>query len=162
MFALGNPGGSPDNLDNSLFGFVTVEFTDNSLTTSGDDSADLFVFEVGSSGGGVIESFQVEISKDASTWIDLGIVSGDAVVGLDIDGVAGVIAGDVFSFVRVTDAPGGATSGSPFGGPDIDAIGAISSAPPIADPPISVVPLPAAGWALLSALAVLMGFRRRA
>ncbi|WP_298922569.1 VPLPA-CTERM sorting domain-containing protein [uncultured Roseobacter sp.] len=162
LFALGDPGGSPDNLDDSLFGFVTVQFTDNSLTTSGDDSADLFVFEVGSSGGGVIESFQVEISKDENIWIDLGIVSGDAVVGLDIDGVAGVNVGDMFSFVRVTDAPGGATSGSPFGGPDIDAIGAISSAPPIVDPPTSVVPLPAAGWALLSALAVLTGLRRRA
>lgn len=161
-FALGNPGGSPDNLDNSLFGFVTVEFTDNSLTTSGDNAADLFVFEIGSSGGGVIESFQVEISKDASTWIDLGIVSGDAVVGLDIDTISGVNTGDRFSFVRVTDAPGGATSGNPFGGPDIDAIGAISSAPPVVDPPTGVVPLPAAGWALLSALAILMGFKRRA
>ena len=161
-FALGNPGGTPDNLDDALFGFVTIEFTDNSLTTSGDNSADLFVFEIGSSAGGVIESFQVEISMDASNWIDLGIVSGNAVVGLDIDGVAGVNAGDQFSFVRVTDAPGGATSGSPFGGPDIDAIGAISSAPPVVQPSVGVVPLPAAGWALLSGLALLFGLRRRA
>ncbi|WP_306115531.1 MULTISPECIES: VPLPA-CTERM sorting domain-containing protein [unclassified Roseovarius] len=161
LFALGNPGGTPNNLSDALFGFVTVQFTDNSLTTSNDSAADLFVFEIGSSGGGVIESFQVEISKDASTWIDLGIVSGDAVVGLDIDGVAGVNAGDMFSFVRVTDAPGGATSGNPFGGPDIDAIGAISSAPPVVDPPTGVVPLPAAGWALVTGLAMLFGFRRR-
>ena len=162
LFSLGNPGGSPDNLNNALFGYVTVKFTDNALTTSGDNLADLFVFEIGSSGGGVIESFQVEISKDANSWIDLGIVSGDAVVGLDIDGVAGVNLGDKFSFVRVTDAPGGANSGNPFGGPDIDAIGAISSAPPPVDPPTGVVPLPAAGWALLSGLAMLAGFRRRA
>ncbi len=162
LFSLGNPGGSPDNLNNSLFGFVTVQFTDNALTTSGDSMADLFVFEIGSSGGGVIESFQVEISKDANTWIDLGVVSGDAVVGLDIDGIMGVNLGDKFSFVRVTDAPGGAGSGSPFGGPDIDAIGAISSAPPPIDPPTGVVPLPAAGWALLSGLVILSGFRRRA
>ena len=139
-----------------------MEFTDNSLTTSGDSAADLFIFEIGASQGGIVENFQVEISQDASSWIDLGVVAGNSFVGLDIDSVTGVSAGDMFSFVRVTDALGGPSSGSPFGGADIDAIGAISSAGPVVtNPPPNVVPLPAAGWALLSGLVLLAGFRRR-
>lgn len=138
-FALGNPGVSPDNIDDSLFGYVTVQFTDNSLTTSGDSAPDLFIFEVGP----VVERFKVEISKNAVDWIDIGTVTGQP-TSIDIDAVTGVSAGDQFSFVRVTDAPGGRGTGSPFGGPDIDAIGAISSAP--------AVPLPAALPLLLAAL----------
>jgi len=156
-FALGNPGGSPNNLDDNLFGFVTIKFTDNSLTTSGDNSDDLFIFEIGSATpGAVTELFQVEISKDNSNWIDLGIFSGSSVAGIDIDEDPEVNTGDKFSYVRVTDAPGGASSGDPFGGPDIDAIGAISSAPPV-----PAVPLPAAGWALLAGLGALFGLKRR-
>lgn len=157
-FALGSPGRSPDNLDNALFGFVTVEFTDNALTTSGDATPDLFIFEVGSANGGVVEDFRVEISTDNAIWIDLGVVSGNNFVGLDIDGVTGINSGDVFTFVRVTDALGGANSGSPFSGPDIDAIGAISSTDrPVS--PVSVVPLPAPALLLLTGMAGLFGTR---
>lgn len=150
-FSLGRPGQTPDNLDDALFGSVTVRFTDNSLTTSGDASPDLFIFEI----GGAVERFQVEISTDNSTWIDVGTLSGQP-TSIDIDAVTGVVQGARYSFVRVTDAPGGPISNGPrFAGPDIDAIGAISSAAP-------VVPLPAAGWLLIAGIGALVGLRRRA
>ncbi len=153
-FSLGSPGRSPDNLDDTLFGFVTVQFTDNALTTSGDAAVDLYIFEVGSAFGGVVEDFRVEISTDNSLWIDLGVVRGNNFVGLDIDSVTGVNSGDLFSFVRVTDALGGTNSGSPFSGPDIDAIGAISSSAP------APVPLPASALLLLASIGGLIGAKR--
>jgi len=151
IFSLGRPGATPDLLADGLLGFVTVQFIDNSLTTSGDDAPDLFVYE----DGPAIEVYDVEISTNNIDWIFVRRVSGQP-SAIDIDAVAGVSAGDLFSYVRVTDAPGGPASSAPFAGPDIDAIGAISSAPPI--PP---VPLPAAGWAMLMGLGALMGMRRR-
>jgi hypothetical protein len=152
-FSLGLPGTSPDNLPNDQFGFVTVQFTDNSLTTSGNSDADLFIFEI----GGAIEQYSVEISKDNIFWILVATITGQPST-IDIDGVAGVNAGDKFSYVRVSDVAGGATSGFPFAGPDIDAIGAISSSTPV-DP--SPVPLPAGGLLLLTAIAGLSVARRR-
>lgn len=148
-FSLGLPGATPDALPDDQFGFVTVQFTDNSLTTSGNADPDLFVFEIGNA----VERFTVEISQNNVDWILIGEVSGQP-TQLDIDGVSGVTQGTQYSFVRVTDAPDGPSSGDPFGGPDIDAIGAISSAPP-------VIPLPAAGWALLAGLGALAAAGRR-
>lgn len=58
-FSLGLPGQNPDNLPNDQFGSVTIQFTDNSLTTSGDSAADLFIFEIGNA----VERYAVEISK---------------------------------------------------------------------------------------------------
>ena len=150
-FSLGNPSSSTTPSSSDPLGFVTVQFTDNSLTTSGDAAADLFVFEI----GGAIESYKVEISKDNVTWIEVATVTGQP-SQLDIDGVAGVQDGDKFSFVRVSDVFGGVGSGSPFGGPDIDAIGAISSADAV-----NVVPLPAGGLLLMAGIASLAGLRRR-
>lgn len=148
-FALGRPGQSPDNLDNGLFGSVTVQFTDNALTTSGDAAADLYIFEFGAA----IERFSVEISTTGTTWIDIGTVTGQP-SQIDIDGQPGVTEGTLYSFVRVSDAPDGASSSGPiFAGPDIDAIGAISSAPP------PVVPLPAAGWLALMGIGALGALR---
>jgi hypothetical protein len=130
-------------------GSLTLRFTDNSLTTSGDSAPDLHVFEVGSA----VESFNVAISRDGISFVNLGNVSGQP-TSLNIDGVAGVIAGGLYSWVRLTDvAPN--QSGFPFGEADIDAVGAISST--------AVTPEPATltlvGFALLSLPAIR---RRRA
>jgi hypothetical protein len=128
--ALGVPDYGPGNTAVSLGvgGELVLQFTDNSLTTSGDSAADLWIFEI----GGVTEKFNVGISTDNSNWIDLGDVLGQP-TGIDIDANAGVVAGAFYSFVRLRDvAPN--QSGSPFGEADIDAVGAISSAPPVSVP----------------------------
>ena len=110
-------------------GTLIVKFTNNSLTTSGDATPDLHVFEVGA----VTEFFNLSISTNGINWIDLGNVLGQP-TSVNIDGVAGVVAGTQYSFVRLMDvAPN--QSGSPFGEADIDAIGAISSAPPVTPVP---------------------------
>lgn len=121
---LGAPDGNHLSLGDD--GSLVVRFTDNSLTTSGDSADDLFIFEVGSR----VEIFNVAISQDGSTWIDLGDLDGQP-TGIDIDAVAGVLPFAQYSFVRLTDV-GISQTGFPFGEADIDAIGAISSAPPVA------------------------------
>src|SRR5690606_17300492 len=78
-------------------GWVTVQFTDNALTGSGDDAPDLFIHET----GGQVEEFQVFISQDGATWIDIGQVAGQP-TSIDIDQF-GYDEGDFFSFVRVED-----------------------------------------------------------
>ena len=75
-------------------GVLTLQFTDNSLTTSGDSTSDLYIFEI----GGVLEDYNVAISTDLLTWIDLGDVKGPA--GIDIDSIAGVVAGGFYPYVR--------------------------------------------------------------
>ena len=121
---LGAPDGNHLSLGDD--GTLVVRFTDNSLTTSGDAAPDLHIFEVGA----VVEVFNVSISQDGISWIDLGDLSGQP-TSIDIDGVAGVIAFAQYSYVRLIDIDPSET-GSPFGEADIDAIGAISSAPPVA------------------------------
>lgn len=133
-------------------GSLTLQFTDNSLTTSGNTDADLWIFEI----GGAIESFNVKISTDNVTYIDLGNISGQP-SGIDIDAFtgAGVIIGGLYSYVMLTDvAPN--QSGSPFGEADIDAVGAISSAPPV-----NPVPVPAAVWLFGTALMGFFGMSRK-
>ena len=104
-------------------GELVLQFTDNSLTTSGDNSLDLYIFEIGD----VVELFNVAISTDGVSWIDLGDVDGQP-TGIDIDPIAGVTAGALYSFVRLRDVLPAQTD-FPFGEADIDAVGAISSAP---------------------------------
>lgn len=110
-------------------GELIVKFTDNSLTTSGNSNKDIHIFEV----GGVTEFFNLAISTDGINWIDLGNVLGQP-TSVDIDGVAGVIAGTKYSYVRLRDV-GPDQTGFPFGEADIDAIGAISSAAPVDEVP---------------------------
>jgi len=130
--ALGIPTGSPDT------GFVTLgqggrivlKFTDNSLTGSGTSALDLWVFEVGPD----VEDTFVDISKDGNTWFSVGKVFG-ATAGIDID-YYGFGTADFFSYVRLTDDPREGQTGSGGSvGADIDAVGAISSAPPVNDVP---------------------------
>jgi hypothetical protein len=128
--ALGVPdyNGSTGAVSLGIGGVLVVRFTDNSLTTSGDATPDLHVFEI----GGVTEVFNLAISTNGIVWIDLGNVLGQP-TSVDIDGKAGVVAGQKYSFVRLTDvAPN--QSGSPFGEADIDAVGAISSAAAVPEP----------------------------
>lgn len=132
-------------------GSVVLQFTDNALTTSGDGGADLHVFEVGSA----VEAMMVAISTDAINWIELGTLSGQP-TSIDIDGVAGVVAGVAYSYVRVTDDPNQGPGESVYSGADIDAVGAISST----DAP-NTVPLPATGLMLVGALGALGAAHRR-
>jgi hypothetical protein len=103
---------------------LIVRFTDNSLTTSGNNTPDLHIFEVGAD----VEPFLIAISQDGLTWVEIGSLSGQP-TSIDIDAVAGVIPGAKYSFVRLRDDP---NTTSPFNvtfaEADIDAIGAISSA----------------------------------
>jgi hypothetical protein len=130
-------------------GTLVVRFTDNALTTSGSSTPDLHVFEVGQA----TEFFQVEISRNGSSWLNIGTVRGQP-TSLDIDSVPGVVAHALYSWVRLTDVPP-AQSFFPNGEADIDAVGAISSTAPIPEPgTLSLV-----GMALLSIPAIR---RRRA
>jgi len=149
--ALGVPdyNGATGAVSLGIGGTLIVKFTDNSLTTSGDATPDLHVFEV----GGVIEFFNLAISTNGVDWIDLGDVLGQP-LSINIDGIAGVVAGTKYSFVRLTDVDP-SQSGSPFGEADIDAIGAISSAAPAPVP--EPVALSLLGLGLVGSLA-----RRRA
>ncbi|MEM6474039.1 MAG: cyclic nucleotide-binding protein, partial [Planctomycetota bacterium] len=102
-------------------GTLTVEFTNNFLTGSGDARGDLVIFE-----DGEVESVRVEISRDGITFFDVGNVGG-LTNQIDLDAF-GFGPNDRFAFVRVTDERQGNNTGTSLGA-DIDAIGAISSVP---------------------------------
>lgn len=112
-------------------GQLVLQFTDNSLTTSGDSAFDLWIFEIGAA----VEPTWVDISVDGTNWISVGEVGG-ATAGIDIDAYigSGIVAWEQYSYVRLTDQ-NKQLSGSPFAGADIDAVGAISSAPPVTQVP---------------------------
>ena len=127
--ALGIPdapgiGAEPDVGDKTVSlgfgGSLTLQFVDNLLAGNGNAQPDLVVFE-----SGEIESVLVEISRDGTTFFDVGVVGGLA-NSLDIDAY-GFGVQDRFAFVRVTDLRQGDPN-STSAGADIDAIGAISSA----------------------------------
>jgi len=136
LAALGRPDYSGNNFTAASLGedgVLVLRFVDNSLTTSGDNAPDLHIFEV----GGVTEWFNAAISTDASNWIDLGDVKGQP-TSIDIDAVSGVTAGTKYSYVKLTDIFPSQTD-SPYGEADIDAVGAISSAPPAVPVPGAVL-----------------------
>ena len=111
----------------------------------------MWIFEIGQ-----VEAFDVSISKNNIDWISLGTVSGQP-TGIDIDAFAGVTAGDLFSFVMLTDNSSTTSqTGFPFSEADIDAIGAISSGAAV-----SAVPIPAAAFMFAPALLGFLGLRRR-
>lgn len=101
-------------------GFVTIEFIDNRLIdVTGDD---LYIFEVGPQ----VEATNVSISRDGVTWYELGRISGGT-RAVDLAAFPAVPANTLFRYVRLTDYADGNTSGTPYAGPDIDAIGAIGA-----------------------------------
>lgn len=104
-------------------GSLTLRFTDNALTGSGDASLDLWIFEVGAD----IEDTFVEISSDGNIWHSVGKVFGST-AGVDIDAFF-FGPGTSFSFVRLTDEPNLGEQSGIFVGSDIDAVGAISTVP---------------------------------
>ncbi len=130
-------------------GTVVLQFTNNSLTTSGTAENDLWIFEIGDA----VEKTNVSISKDGTTWINVGAVAGST-RGVDLDAFigSGVTASDRYSYVRLVDA-GPHLSSAPYAGADIDAVGAISSAAP--------VPLPGTLLLFGSGLAALAGTAHR-
>jgi hypothetical protein len=109
------------------YGVLVVKFTDNSLTTSGDSFADLWIFEIGAE----VEPTNIDISTDGVNWIEVGSTSG-ATSGIDIDvySDSGVVLGEHYSYVRITDRDC-LTQSPPYPGADIDAVGAIESADPV-------------------------------
>jgi hypothetical protein len=125
--ALGQPNGGYVTLGDG--GSITLRFTNNSLTGSGGNGFDLWIFEV----GGDVEDTFVEISKNGVSWSAVGKVFGST-SGVDIDAF-GFGTSDFFSFVRLTDDTNeGQQTGSTVGA-DIDSVGAISSAPPVVSVP---------------------------
>jgi hypothetical protein len=123
-----NPGNPIGAVALGLGGTLVLRFTDNSLTTSGNADPDLHVFETGV----ITEPMLIAIGTDGTNWIPLGTLSGQP-TSINIDGVAGVIPGTHYSYVRIIDANAGLST-SPFAGADIDAVGAISSADPVPEP----------------------------
>ncbi|MDA8744150.1 GEVED domain-containing protein [Rubripirellula amarantea] len=104
-----------------LGGSITLQFTDNLLTGSGDSANDLIVFETGQ-----VESVRVEISRDGVQFSNVGTVGG-LTNSIDIDAF-GFGSQDRFAFVRLTDLRQGDLTGAALGA-DIDAVGALSSVP---------------------------------
>ena len=102
-------------------GVLVVQFTDNLLTGSDDARPDLIIFETGE-----IESVRVAVSRDGVSFVDVGILGGvDNTIDLDRFGFGSQ---DRFAFVRLTDLRQGTRVSGPVGA-DIDAIGALSTAP---------------------------------
>ena len=91
----------------------------------------MWIFE----GGDVVETFNLAISIDNINWINLGDISGQP-TGVDIDAVPGVVAGQRYSYVKLTDISPNQTN-APYGEADIDAVGAVSSASPA--PPVAPI-----------------------
>ncbi|EGV32498.1 hypothetical protein ThidrDRAFT_1348 [Thiorhodococcus drewsii AZ1] len=128
--------GIPDSDDVALGdeGVLTLKFADNSLTTSGDYSPDLWIFEI----GGAVEPTDVYVKQEGGEWIYVGSTAG-GVYGIDIDYYigGGIIEGERYSYVKLIDLLPNQSS-YPYEGADIDAVGAISSIESTKKPEIKV------------------------
>ncbi len=140
--ALGVP--DDDNVSIGNGGVLILRFTDNRLVdqTSVEGGLDLFIFEAGAE----VEAMDVAISKDGSTFIEVGRIEGQP-AGIDIGPF--VASGDEFRFVRITDVAADMPQTGEFAGADIEAVGAIGS--------LVVRPVPAlSGWSQVSLVALLL------
>lgn len=99
---------------------LIVEFVDNRLVDIEGD--DLYVFEIGPA----VEATSAAISIDGAQWFELGRIQGST-RGIDLSAFPELPEGALFRYVRLSDYPDGTTSSAPYGGPDIDAIGAIGA-----------------------------------
>lgn len=99
-------------------GELIVSFDDNRLVDI--DGDDLYIFETGPSA----EATKVAVSVDGDQWVDLGRIEGST-RGIDL--AAKDADGPSYGYVRLRDIANGQSSDGPYGGPDIDAIGAIGS-----------------------------------
>ena len=154
--ALGAPDGSAYSLGQG--GYMTLQFTDNSLTGSNDDAADLHIFE----DGPLLEDTFVWISQDANDWLSLDKVEGST-SSIDIDPFlsgAGIDPFTQFSYVRLQDDPNENTGHVTYAGADIDAVGAITSAAPVEPDPVASVPEPGTLGLCAAGLLGLWGRRR--
>ncbi|WP_077038348.1 PEP-CTERM sorting domain-containing protein [Pelomonas sp. KK5] len=121
-------------------GSAVWKFTDNVLVADGTSNFDLAVFEVGPS----VEPMYVAVSKDGSTWFNVGALGGST-SAVDLDAY-GFTSADHFSYVKLTDAnPNNLKTGGGSSGADIDAIGAISTLPAAAVPEPATTALMLAG-----------------
>ncbi len=117
-------------------GHLIVKFTDNSLVDG--DGNDLLIYEVGPS----MEPTKVEISKNGSHWITVGLLKGRT-KAIDLNGK--VSKGEQFYFVKLTDNKQGkckklkkGISVDPYNstaGADIDAVASLNSMP-TSQPPL--------------------------
>lgn len=114
-------------------GVLILQFTDNSLTTSGDNTPDLHIFEIG-----YVEYFNVSVSTNLTSWVNLGNVLGQP-TSIDIDGVAGISPGERYSYVRLADVAPNRQYDTPYGEADIDAVAAISSSAPVVPAPGAIL-----------------------
>jgi hypothetical protein len=130
-------------------GAITLQFTDNFLTGSGNSDFDLWIFEVGPD----VEDTFVQVSSDGVTFVNVGKVFG-ATSGIDLDAF-GFGTDAMFSYVRLIDDTNADNQTGITVGADIDAIGAISTVPVT-----TAVPEPSTLLLLASGAAVL-GARRR-
>ncbi|MCE5326957.1 MAG: PEP-CTERM sorting domain-containing protein [Planctomycetaceae bacterium] len=129
------PVGSTHNLGQFVSlgngGFLTLQFTNNKLTGSGDSGDDLHIFEVGP----LVEDTKVWISQDGVIWLFVGLILGST-RGVDIDAVLAanlLPPATQFGYVRLQDDPAHVLPPNEqygfYAGADIDAVGAISSIP---------------------------------
>jgi len=141
----GDPGCSFVSLGSG--GTLILRFIDNVLTGSGDDSDDLWIFEVGPD----VEDTFIAVSSDGINWNEVGKVFGSR-SGVDIDAF-GFGTDAEFAYVRLIDDPNeGGQSGITVGA-DIDAVGAIST---------RIIPTPEPGALVLLGLGLAgIGLARR-
>ena len=125
-------------------GSIVLRFVDNQLTGNGDNTFDLWIFEIGPD----VEDTFVEIGTDGINWTSVGKVFGST-AGIDLDAF-GFGPANAFSYIRLTDDPNEGQQNGNTVGADIDAVGAISTiATPVPEP--TSFALGAAGVALMIA-----------
>lgn len=95
-------------------GPVVLQFTDNILVDI--EGPDLYIFEVGPA----VEVTRLAISYDGEQWIEVGKIEG---ARADVDIPPFVEAGDVFYYVRLTNAGKSCHGRTPDA--DIDAVAAV-------------------------------------